>query len=291
MEAGRLAVHAYVDDCLEPDERLAFEQQWRRIRPSARAALWRARNSAIRTAFDTEGARAFPISIVRHQTRPLAGVRGPAWPAHNPSGEQPPRATWSAVAESRRPSAKILASDAFRRSLLWRVGVATLTVCLALVGFRRRQPSPANGLAEPALRLSRLPPDRGVEPVGSRPATGRERRASSTTRLARPVYLPATPSALKLMERGSRLTLAPGGVSGHKAQDRAVGLLVRSLDAPPTTAPQLLAADGGAAAVWIWRGQGLALVGDLDGAALLKIAADFADLPAEAAQPMPERGW
>ena len=69
-----------------------------------------------------------------------------------------------------------------------------------------------------------------------------------------------------------------------------MGLLVQSLDAPPPTAPQILPADGGAAAIWTWRGQGLALVGDLDGAALLKIAADLADQPAEAAQPMPERG-
>jgi hypothetical protein len=33
------------------------------------------------------------------------------------------------------------------------------------------------------------------------------------------------------------------------------------------------------------------LVGDLDGAALLKIATDFADLASKSAQPMPERGW
>ena len=58
-------------------------------------------------------------------------------------------------------------------------------------------------------------------------------------------------------------------------------MLVQSLDAPGATAPHLLAADGGAAAIWTWRGQGLALVGDLDGASLLKIAAEFADLPAE----------
>jgi anti-sigma factor RsiW len=83
----------------------------------------------------------------------------------------------------------------------------------------------------------------------------------------------------------------PAAFLVYKSQYRAVGLLVRPLDAPPTTAPQLLAADGSTAAVWTWRGQGLALVGDLDGAALLNIAADFADLPAEAAQPMPERGW
>lgn len=294
MEAGRLAdLHAYVDDCLEPDERLAFEQQMAQDPALARrAALWRAQNSAIRTAFDTEGARAFPISIVRHQNETFGRGARPSMAGAKPSGEQPPRATSSAVAESRRPSAKILASDAFRPSLLWRVGVATLTVCLAFVWVPAATAVPGKRLGEAGVAAFQAFARPGVEPVEFATGDRTEAQAWLTTRLARPVYLPATPSALKLM--GARIAPYPGAPAAflvYKAQDRAVGLLVRSLDAPPTTAPQLLAADGGTAAVWIWRGQGLALVGDLDGAALLKIAADFADLPAEAAQPMPERGW
>ena len=57
-----------------------------------------------------------------------------------------------------------------------------------------------------------------------------------------------------------------------------------------TRAPELLAADGRNAAVWTWRGQGFALVGDLDAPSLLKIANDLFDPPAEAVQTMPERG-
>jgi anti-sigma factor RsiW len=128
-------------------------------------------------------------------------------------------------------------------------------------------------------------------PVEFATSDAAEAQAWLTTRLRRPVYLPATPSALKFI--GARIAPYPAASAAflvYKAQDRAIGLLVQSLDAPPTTAPQILAADGGAAAIWTWRGQGLALVGDLDGAALMKIAADFADPPAEAAQPMPERG-
>ncbi|HEY6732692.1 MAG TPA: hypothetical protein VI256_02680, partial [Roseiarcus sp.] len=99
-------------------------------------------------------------------------------------------------------------------------------------------------------------------------------------------------STLRLI--GARIAPYPAASAAflvYKTQDRLLGLLVQSLDAPRATAPQLLAADGGAAAIWTWRGQGLALVGDLDGAALLKIAPDFADPPAESAQAMPERGW
>ena len=98
----------------------------------------------------------------------------------------------------------------------------------------------------------------------------------------RPVYLPATPSALNLV--GARIApypAAPAAFLVYQSQDKAIGLLVQSLDAPVTIAPRPLAADGGTAAIWTWRGQGLALVGDLEGAALLKIAAEFADVPAD----------
>ena len=78
MEAWRLVdLHAYVDDCLEPHERLAFEKKMAEEPALARrAAMWRAQNSAIRSAFDGEGPKAFSISIVRHQNDSLP--EGPA---------------------------------------------------------------------------------------------------------------------------------------------------------------------------------------------------------------------
>ena len=294
MEAARLAdLHAYVDDCLEPDERLAFEQRMAQDPALARrAALWRAQSNAIRAAFDGEGAKAFPISIVRHQNETFGRAARSGAAGAKPSGEQPPRATLSAVARSRRPSAKTIAPDAFRPSLLWRLGVATLSFCLAWFWAPATTVVPGKRLGQAgvaAFQAFALP---GVEPVEFATSEVSEAQAWLTTRLARPVYLPATPSAVKLV--GARIAPYPGAPAAflvYRSKDRTVGLLVQSLDAPPTTAPQLLAADGGAAAVWTWRGQGLALVGDLDAADLPRIAADFADLPAEAAQPMPERGW
>ena len=170
--------------------------------------------------------------------------------------------------------------------------LATLSVCLAWVWAPAATVVPGKRLGEAGVAAFQAFARPGVEPVEFATSDMSEAQAWLTTRLAHPVYLPATPSAVKLI--GARIAPYPGAPAGflvYRSQDRAIGLLVQSLDAPPTTAPQLLAADGGAAAIWTWRGQGLALVGDLDGAALLKIAADFADLPAEAAQPMPERGW
>jgi len=293
MEAGRLSdLHAYVDDCLEPDERLAFEQQMAQDPAIARrAALWRAQNSAIRAAFDGEGARAFPISIVRPQNETFGRAARSGAAGAKPSGEQPPRPTLSAVAETRRPLAKVSARDAFRPWLEWRLGLAVLSVCLAFVWAPTATVVPDERLGEAGVAAFQAFARPGVEPVEFATSDAAQAQAWLTTRLRRPVYLPATPSALKLV--GARIAPYPAASAAflvYKAQDRAIGLLVQSLDAPPTTAPQPLAADGGAATIWTWRGQGLALVGDLDGAALLKIAADFADPPAEAAQPMPERG-
>ena len=293
MEASRLAdLHAYVDDCLEPDERLAFEQQMAQDPAIARrAALWRAQNSAIRAAFDGDGARAFPISIVRPQNETFGRAARSGAAGAKPSGEQPPRPTLSAVAQTGRPAVKVSARDAFRPWLEWRLGLAVLSVCLAFVWAPAATIVPGERLGEAGVAAFQAFARRGVEPVEFATSDAAEAQAWLTTRLRRPVYLPATPSALKLI--GARIAPYPGAPAGflvYRSQDRAIGLLVQSLDAPPTTAPQILAADGGAATIWTWRGQGLALVGDLDGAALLKIAADFADPPAGAAQPMPERG-
>ena len=167
-----------------------------------------------------------------------------------------------------------------------------MSFCLAFVWAPAATVVPGERLGEAGVAAFQAFARPGVEPVEFATSDAAEAQAWLTTRLRRPVYLPATPSALKLI--GARIAPYPAASAAflvYRSQDRLVGLLVQSLDAPPTTAPQRLAADGGAAAIWTWRGQGLALVGDLDGAALLKIAADFADPPAEAAQPMPERGW
>ncbi len=294
MEAARLAdLHAYVDDCLEPDERLAFEQQMAQDPALARrAALWRTQNNAIRTAFDGESARAFPISIVRHQNEAFGRAARSEATGAKPSGEQPRRRTLSAVPETRRPAAKILARDRLRPWLVWRVGLAVLSVCLAFVWAPAATVVPGERLGQAGVAAFRAFARSGAEPVEFATSDTAEAQAWLTTQLRRPVYLPATPSALKLA--GARIAPYPAASAAfvvYRSQDRLLGLLVQSLDAPGATAPHLLAADGGAAAIWTWRGQGLALVGDLDGAALLKIAAEFADLPPESAQAMPERGW
>jgi anti-sigma factor RsiW len=294
MEAWRLAdLHAYVDDCLEPHEREVFEQQMAQdLALARRAAAWRAQNAAIRAALDGEGTRAFSISVVRHQNEVLSNGRRLAPGGGRPSHEQPSRPSLAAVAHSSRPSAKVGVLAALRPSLSWRLAVAALSIGIACLWAPAATVVPAKGLGGADVAAFRAFARPGVAPVELSTSDRTESEAWLTTRLMRPVYLPATPSALKLV--GARLAPYPMAAAAflvYRSQDGPLGLLVRSFDAPATTAPQLLAADGGYAAVWTWRGEGFALAGNLDAAALLKIATDFFDPPAEAAQAMPERGW
>jgi anti-sigma factor RsiW len=294
METWRLAdLHAYVDDCLEPGERLAFEKQMAQDPALARrAATWRAQNGAIRAAFDGEGARAFSITAVRHQNEILVKSRRSGAVGGRPSCEQPARLSALAVVDASRPSAKDGARRVFQPPLMWRLGLAALCVCLACVWAPAATVVPAKGLGEAGVAAFRAFARPGVARVESATSDRTESQLWLTTRLMHPVFLPTTPSAVSLV--GARIAPYPGAAAAflvYRSQDRPLGLLVQSLDAPATRAPELLAADGGYAAVWTWRGEGFALVGDLDAASLLKIATAFFDPPVEAAQVMPERGW
>ena len=293
MQAWRLAdLHAYVDDCLDPDDRLAFEKQMAEDPALARrAAMWRAQNGAIRSAFDGEGPRAFSISVVRHQNEIPGKGRRSASAGARPSREQPSRSSLSGLEDDSRIAANVGAVGAFRRLPSWRLGLAALFICLVCVWSPAAPVFPAKRLGEAAAAAFSAFVRPGVAPVEF--ATGDSGKSQEwlTTRLWRPVYLPATPAAVSLV--GARIApypRAPAAFLIYNAQEGLVGLLVRSLDAPVTRAPELLAADGRNAALWTWRGQGFALVGDVDGPSLLKIAKDLFEPPAEAVQTIPERG-
>jgi anti-sigma factor RsiW len=293
MEASRLAdLHAYVDDCLGAEERLVFEKQMAEDPALARrAAMWRAQNSAIRSAFDGEGPRAFSISIVRHQNEIPGKGRRPASAGARPSREQPPRSSLSGLDDASRTDANVGAAGAFRTLATWRLGLAALFVCLLCVWSPAAPVFPAKGLGEAAAGAFRAFIRPGVAPFEFATGDSGEAQAWLTTRLSRPVYLPAPSATVSLV--GARIAPYPGAPAAflvYASQEGFVGLLVRPLDAPATRAPELLAADGRNVAVWSWRGQGFALVGDLAAPSLLKIANDLFEPPAGAAQTIPDRG-
>jgi anti-sigma factor RsiW len=294
MEAWRAAdLHAYVDDCLEPGARHAFETQMAQDPALARrAAQWRAQNGAIRAAFDAESARTFSISIVRHQHETIGRTGRPAAVGGKPSSEPLPQPSLRTIVEASRIPAKVIAPSALRRPLVWRLGLAALSLGLACVWAPAAIVVPAKALGDAGVAAFRAFARPGVEPVEFATSDGTQAQAWLTARLTHPVTLPATPSALKLI--GARIAPYPGSPAAflvYKSRDGALGLLIRPLDAPEAGAPKMLAADGRDAAIWTQRGQGFALVGDPDAAALLKIATEFSDPPAEAAQTVPERGW
>ena len=293
METWRLAdLHGYVDDCMEPDERRAFERQMADDPALARRiAVWRAQNTAIRSAFDGEGARAFPISIVHHQNENLGKGRRPASAGGKTSREQATRPSSPGIAGASRHAAKTAAPAAFRTSPSWRLALAAVSVCLICIWSPSRPLIPAEGLGEAGVAAFRAFARPSVGPVEFATSDTAESQEWLTTRLSRPVYLPATPAAVDLI--GARIAPSPAGAAAflvYRSEQKLVGLLVLSLDAPITGAPELLPADGRYAAVWTWGGQGFALVGDLEAPSLLKIATDFFGSPLEAVQTMPERG-
>jgi anti-sigma factor RsiW len=276
-EAWRAAdLHAYVDDCLETNERLAFEAQMAQDPAlSRRAAQWRAQNSAIRAAFDGESARTFSIGIVRQQNEAFGPARRSAAADGKPSSESMQRSAPAILVAPRIP-ANVLAPEPSPRSSLSRPVLAAAFFWLAFIWSPGVTVAPMQQLANagvPAFEAFARP---GVEPVEF--ATSDETKAQVwlTARLTHPVHLPATPATVKLI--GARITPYPGAPAAflmYKSQDGALGLLIRSLDAPSAGAPQLFEADGRPAVVWTEDSQGLALVGDPGAASLLRIATEF----------------
>ena len=255
-----------------------------------RAAGWRAQNSAIRAALDGEGAKAFSISLVRHQNEVPGRGRRSAAVGGRP-GDQPARSSLTAVADATRSSAEVGNSSVVRPSLLWRVALAALSIGLACVWAPAAIVVPAKELGAADVAAFRAFARPGVAPVELATSDRTEAQAWLTTRLMHPVDVPETPPAVRLI--GARIAPYPGAPAAfllYRSQDKLLGLLIQSLDAPQSTAPRLLGADGGHAAVWTSRGEGFALVGDLDTRSLLTIATDFFNPPAEAAQAAPERG-
>jgi anti-sigma factor RsiW len=292
MEGWRLAdLHAYVDDCLEPGERRAFEAQMAATPAlSRRAAQWQAQNKAIRAAFDEEGAGVFSIDLGRQANERVGKGRRAASPDVGLACA-PPACRSHAVREG-VPQIGIQtgALNANRLRLAWRLRPLALSACLIFAS--------AFGPASPLNRLG----EAGVAAFGAFALPGgpplefatRDPRIAQKwlmDRLAWPVRLPPPPSNVGLV--GVRIAPASRSAAAFLVYETGrsrLGLLVQTLDAPPRTAPEVIELDGSIAAVWTGAGQVFVLVGDLDAPSLRALATAFFNAAYELGPPVPERG-
>ena len=144
METSRLAdLHAYVDDCLEPDERLVFEN----ADGAGSCAGASRRRVAIAKQRHSRGPRQRGRESLfdQHRSSPERSPEQGPTAGHDRRqtlGEQPARPSLAAVVDATRSSAEVGTSSALRRSLLWRLALAVVVhrTCLRLGSCRNRRP-------------------------------------------------------------------------------------------------------------------------------------------------------
>jgi anti-sigma factor RsiW len=239
---------AYVDNCLEPAARRAFEA---RLRDSAelrrQIALWESQNSAIRAAYGAPvSARAtLDLGSVSNENLPVwmapaAQIRrAGATVDRGEAGVWPPRA--EAVARRASPLA------ACRRWL----AVAALAAGLIVVGASSEPPWPRDKLIGAGLSAYRaFATSAAVEFRASDPETLTKWFAPQFARCA--VVPPIASNELTLL--GGRIapgtTAAAAFVIYEDRRGERVGLMIEPFDAPSPSKPVLSRIAGVSVAVW-----------------------------------------
>jgi anti-sigma factor RsiW len=288
MDSWRLAdLHAYVDDCLEPEHRKAFERKMANDPAlERRVAAWAAQNRAIRSAFDAEGTGAFSISIARPQNENWGKSRRSASVGGKPLRERPAETAMlgrSASGNGRARATRI--ASLLRLSLAAICGTAIYLLAPGGLGVQ-----PPFGLGDAGVAAFRAFINPNLEPVELAGGEARQLQLWLSTRLSRPVYVPQTPPALSLV--GARVAPARDVAAGflvYSLQNQFIGLLVLPLDDPRSTAPELVSVGGRYLASWTSGGQAFVLVGDVDPSLLLKVSQEFV-APPDSSQALPARG-
>jgi anti-sigma factor RsiW len=271
---------AYVDNCLGPTERRAFEARLREDAALRRqVALWESQNGAIRAAYGAAGSPRAAIDLGRNSNE-----NAPVWMAAaaqtrrvvaaSASGGEArvwrPRAEMATISRS-APSEEVWPRLSLGRGLL---AIAVFVAAMLTAGA-------PNGLSWPRDKLiaSGVAAYRAfAAPAALTPVEFRASDPEALTKwfmpqFARGVVAPRlAPSGLTLL--GGRI--APGTTASaaflvyQDARGGRVGLLIEPLDAPPPSKPTLRQSDGLNVAAWTDAGRGLVAVGaDRDSVATL----------------------
>jgi len=273
---------AYVDDCLPPAARAAFEARLANDPALARRALrWKGQNQAIRAAFGGDNLRARILDLTRQGGEDVGGDRMRSSSALARRPEFAPARIARAGQIARTPAAP--RPQARPRSAAPFKAAATLALSALLIAISPLvgNPGPARGLDQAgiaAYRAFAAAPRAPVEFATGDPAAA---AAWLATELQRAIPAPATPVGFSLI--GARLAPAGGSTAAflvYETADRQrLGLLIEPLDAPPPFGPELVAINKLTAATWTGSGHGFALVGDLAPAAMDEIVRSIVASP------------
>ena len=260
---------AYVDNCLAPADRRAFEARLREDSElRRRVGLWESQNRAIRAAYGAAASARAAIDLGGSSNENLPvwmasamqsrrGADAPRAPGETRS--KPPRA--GAAAGARKPPSAARASRFVAGRLV--LAIAALAAGLLATGAPGGPTWPRGKLIDAGLAAYRAfaASDAPVEFGASDPETLAK---WFTPRIGGEIAVPRFSSdALTLI--GGRV--APGTttraaflVYEDRRGDR-VGLLIEPLDAPAPSTPALVESGGISLAAWTDAGRGLVVVG------------------------------
>jgi anti-sigma factor RsiW len=261
--------HAYVDECLSREDRIAFEARLRDDPELRRQVhLWQAQNDAIRAAFRAPPRARGSLSVGRAFNENVSAPTPPAVGSRRggavaTSSDAPAPSLRTSLANARRFAPRpTLARRIWGRTLRSALILSLSSVLLAL--------SPAGG-----------PPDERGPLIGAGLAAFRAFGADSSVALdipttdARALAEQLTPKFVARAAANFDVTgwtligarFVPGTASAAafvlwENRDRArMGLLIESLDAPASSTPRNRDFGGVAISAWTEGGKGFAAVG------------------------------
>ncbi len=261
---------AYVDNCLDPADRRAFEARLREDPDLRRqVALWESQNAAIRAAYGAAASTRAAIDLGRNSnenfpvwmaTAVQTWRSDPATLAHGEARSKTPRAKTATV---RRTPSRVPPSPRFAlaRRLL---AIAAIAAGLLLASAPGGPTWPRNQSIDAGLAAYRAFAAASDVPVELRTSDPETLMKWLTPQFARGIAVPRFSSdALTLV--GGRI--APGTTTSAAFlvyQDRRgerVGLLIEPLDAPAPTTPTLRETDAVSLAAWTDAGHGFVAAG------------------------------
>ena len=254
--APAVDAHAYVDNCLTPEERKAFEGRLRKDEDLRRRVdLWQAQSEAIRSAFGAPGRSPRAAGL-----RSSGATPSSATPIRGEAGEPVARTlARTRTAERAAPNWTSLLRRPATRAAIVLIGVTFFPGAMAQ--------APRDALAETGASAFRAFSAAPAATLDFHGGAGEMAHALGPQFLA--VRLPEWVAPLGWTLRGAKRV---PGLQGEAVlillegkEKRTLGVLVEPLDAPASSAIGAESVGGMTVAVFTRRGYGFAVAGQADG--------------------------